>query len=1137
MTTLTFSQGIVSHATTTGLPGGAQNFLVINGNKVDLHAPVDQPLVSVFSQRDANYLITLSAGSDIQAWGYGAPTGNNGPFDNLVGGGPGKNEFYLYIDINRANGATTYGWSKYEPTSGSTPPSTNPSRPTDKHWYDSINRIMKVWRSTGVPPNYGSWSETIRLFVGKYVYSSSFSSMSVNSPSFIGTTVGLTGQFRAGALIFDVIGNPVLRTDSNNVTVFFTTEDVFTSGLPANASPVSGNRARYETFLVDAIGLTPADAYTIVKFDSFGKVVPLDALTQPNSLWGLIEFPIGASGDLIQVTMSGVVRNADWNWTVPNQQIFVDKDLDGVLTTEEDGYIPLPNQLPVGIAIDQTALLLRRPELALTTGGGSGGVNDHNLLLNIGTNSHTDIDSHIANSTIHFTEGSIDHTNIMNIGTNSHSDIDTHISDTTIHQPLTVEDVLGSPITSVGNVNTIQFNNSSGFDVVDQTGGVVRIDFNSSFNPIIVQGGSPEQVLDASGEEPLKIIAGTNMTITGNPGASPKTITFASTATGSGGISGINVKDEGTDVGTGSPAIFTTLDFIGTGVTVTDGGSGKANITIVASGGSPTPSFSGSRIQDGDNDTFVDTQFSAGSPGDTDPDHIRLETATSSSYSVFGGRIDIGSGTNSYGGEIRIQGGLLNTGTGTSPNISGGASINLNAAVNDRGGNINITAGDHVAYNVGGASIYLGGGNFDNTTGGTITIAAGNGQVGTSPVQPGYNGGEVQIFAGEGTYRDGGAVKIYGGNHIGGGEYNGGYVNIKGGTTSGSGSTRGDISLQGGRILLNADGQGGYVDPVVIIDSTNTNSAPRLAFREKEGFGSSTVSLKAPDSLGSSIVYTLPTLPTGSPFPQYFLTTNANGILSFASASGGGGTPGGSDTQVQYNDSGSFGASSNFTFNDSSSPNELGVTGRIYATDKFYGNDGSAAAPMFTFATEPGFDSGMYRVGSNSIGFSTGTIARLIIESDGTLNTGTTANYETLVTSDDDIPNKRYVDSSLPYDFRVELQGAVPTAGSPPTRIVYRMIVGRACTMTTGLIHQAYAVTGPGTNDATFTLYKRAGGTGTPTAMGSVTFLVAGGNLQSVPWGTGIESLAVGDVIYLEYTNPDDGTLADVSFSIMATTA
>jgi len=45
---------------------------------------------------------------------------------------------------------------------------------------------------------------------------------------------------------------------------------------------------------------------------------------------------------------------------------------------------------------------------------------DHTALSNIGSNTHTDIDSHIADSTLHFTEASIDHGSIGGLGDNDH---------------------------------------------------------------------------------------------------------------------------------------------------------------------------------------------------------------------------------------------------------------------------------------------------------------------------------------------------------------------------------------------------------------------------------------------------------------------------------------------------------------------------------------------------------------------------------------------------------------------------------------------------------------------------------------------------------------------------------------------
>ena len=55
-------------------------------------------------------------------------------------------------------------------------------------------------------------------------------------------------------------------------------------------------------------------------------------------------------------------------------------------------------------------------------------ISDHLNLDNIGVNTHVQIDTHLADLTIHFTEGSIDHTAIQNIGSNSHVTIDSHIA-------------------------------------------------------------------------------------------------------------------------------------------------------------------------------------------------------------------------------------------------------------------------------------------------------------------------------------------------------------------------------------------------------------------------------------------------------------------------------------------------------------------------------------------------------------------------------------------------------------------------------------------------------------------------------------------------------------------------------------
>lgn len=57
------------------------------------------------------------------------------------------------------------------------------------------------------------------------------------------------------------------------------------------------------------------------------------------------------------------------------------------------------------------------------------------------------------------------------------------------------------------------------------------------------------------------------------------------------------------------------------------------------------------------------------------------------------------------------------------------------------------------------------------------------------------------------------------------------------------------------------------------------------------------------------------------------ITSASNGQVTIDSTGGGGGTPAGSDQQLQFNSGGSFGASSNLSFNSTS--NTLSVTGSI----------------------------------------------------------------------------------------------------------------------------------------------------------------------------------------------------------------
>lgn len=141
---------------------------------------------------------------------------------------------------------------------------------------------------------------------------------------------------------------------------------------------------------------------------------------------------------------------------------------------------------------------------------------------------------------------------------------------------LTVSETVGA--TTVSRVTEIEFNDSYGFNVVNEGSGKVRIDFGSSWNPLQVSGQSD---LDASGEEALEIIAGSNMTITTNTGSSPKSITFNSTGASTGSISPI-VKIGNTtqtlNYGVGSYSKFGNAVSIAISVSFSKTGSGDISI-------------------------------------------------------------------------------------------------------------------------------------------------------------------------------------------------------------------------------------------------------------------------------------------------------------------------------------------------------------------------------------------------------------------------------------------------------------------------------------------------------------------------------------------------------------------------------
>lgn len=94
--------------------------------------------------------------------------------------------------------------------------------------------------------------------------------------------------------------------------------------------------------------------------------------------------------------------------------------------------------------------------------------------------------------------------------------------------------------------------------------------------------------------------------------------------------------------------------------------------------------------------------------------------------------------------------------------------------------------------------------------------------------------------------------------------------------------------------------------------TASASGGASLALHEDTDNGTNKVTLAAPASIATDYTFTLPNTPGTS---GYSLTTDGSGGTTWTNVSGGGGgTPGGLSTYVQYNNAGSFGGVSGFTF-------------------------------------------------------------------------------------------------------------------------------------------------------------------------------------------------------------------------------
>jgi len=332
MARLTFRQGIARHGKTPR----QIFFLQQNGNYVDLVVSPELTTVA-FADGTKDYLFTESVTTS-QAWG---------PFTIAQ-------DYWLYWDINKITGVRTFGSTTLAPVYSATAPS---SPAVGQMWFDistGNSTSSKMHEYTG-----STWVHVLRVFASKYANGTQFLSpvdgVSVET-NFTGTQIGGTGTVvtNVGSLAYDSTGAPIINQDGK----FFTTEDIFTTGVPTGAS------LKVNDILLRAKAKEPIGAYHVVVFSDYDEILLASPFDSVDKIYGVVEDSI-STNDTANIIIDGVIFNEAWDFTDAinnptmngniNDSVYVTTT--GALTT--DIALTTPTAQPVGAIIGSQTILFR----------------------------------------------------------------------------------------------------------------------------------------------------------------------------------------------------------------------------------------------------------------------------------------------------------------------------------------------------------------------------------------------------------------------------------------------------------------------------------------------------------------------------------------------------------------------------------------------------------------------------------------------------------------------------------------------------------------------------------------------------------------------------------------------------------
>lgn len=319
---LHFRQGLVQ----TQSP----NFFKVTYPYVDLLVTNTNTMVT-FADGNKDYLYTEQE-SVSQAWG---------PLTL------GHNQ-WLYWDLDTRTGRRTFGITLIEPINSPLTP-TNPV--TDQHWFNTATNVMSVWTGSG-------WARRIRVFACKLSNGSVPISMSINSPAFTGTQVGIQTQAYTGHILFDATTHNAIRDSAG---AFVTTEDQLSTAA------ISLSDVKLASIIVEGEAQQTMSSHTVVVFSDFGQIVHADHFTSERTRqFGMIETS-AMIGQTVPVTNHGLITSDSWDWTSVGVNALLYCDALGSLTATP----VIPNQPPVATVLDKRTIILGSPvtQSVVTTSG------------------------------------------------------------------------------------------------------------------------------------------------------------------------------------------------------------------------------------------------------------------------------------------------------------------------------------------------------------------------------------------------------------------------------------------------------------------------------------------------------------------------------------------------------------------------------------------------------------------------------------------------------------------------------------------------------------------------------------------------------------------------------------------------